>query len=566
MLLTQKQALLPISRGEIPAGLVLKNAQVVDVFSEQTYKADIAIHQGYIAGVGVYKGEREIDMQNRYVCPGFIDAHVHIESSMASAFLFSKAVLPHGTTSVVADPHELVNVAGARGMDYFLRDSEHALINVYFSLPSCVPLGDDHNGATFSAKDMAPYVEDRRVVSLGEVMDFLGAKNGSQDLLQKIELLKHKTIDGHAPSLTGSDLCAYKLCGVDTEHECASFTEALEKLRRGFYILLREGSAAHNLEDILGGAIASGISLDRFLFCTDDKHLDSIAQQGHIDYNIKLAVKLGLNPVKAIKLASYNASRAYNLPDTGAVAPGYKADLVVLDDLETIKIHDVIKSGVFYSQMPACPAPQYDPNDPIYHTVHIPQITKEQLKLKSVNIFPVLSLIPHQILTRRESIAIPQQNGEFTPKNGLLKAAVVQRHDFSGQTAVGVVKGFGNLHGAIATTIAHDAHNLIIIGDNDEDMLLAIEELKRVQGGYTIVQNGAVLKTLPLRVGGLFTDDETLPLSQTIHQMLDICHQIGVEKDIDPFQNLSFLSLCVIPSLRITDQGVFDVEQQRYLL
>ncbi len=565
MEIQEKKKLMRTSLGVEEPDLVLKYADIVDVFTEKLFTADIAIRDGYIVGVGAYHGAREINMTGKIIVPGFIDSHVHIESSMVAPSMFAGKVLPCGTTTVIADPHEIANVAGLEGIRYIIKDSENCKLNVYFVLPSCVPLNEfDHNGGVFGTEQMKQLINDPRVVGLGEVMNYEAIVACDQNLLEKIELLQPKTIDGHSPGLAGKKLQAYRFAGVETDHECCDYPSALERLRAGFIVQIREGSAARNLTGIISGALKDGISMDRCVFCTDDVHLADVSTKGHINHNIKMAIDLGMDPIKAIKLATLNAARAYHLKDLGAVAPGCRADLVVLDSLRDISIVDVYKDGVSIRGMEV-PAATAGVAQKIACSVHIPQLAQDCLALKVHGEFPVIEVIPGQIVTRKRKMFLPQRNGIFTARNDLLKIAVVQRHDGSGRIGLGVVKGFGLKNGAVASTVAHDAHNLIVIGDNDSDMLAAIEELKACGGGYTVVSGGKVVKTLPLPIAGLFTDDRNIDIICELSDMAIAAHAMGVPENIDVFLNLSFMALPVIPEIRITDLGLFDVLQNKFI-
>lgn len=559
-----RKELIPYALQQKLPELVLKNAQVVDVFTKRVRPGDIAIQNGRIVGVGTLRGKREVDLQGKYVCPGFIDAHVHIESSMVSPCLFSEKVLLRGTTTLIADPHEIVNVAGERGMEYMLRASEDAAINVYFMLPSCVPINSlEHNGAVYSAEQMEKLSHHPRVLGLGEVMDYPGLFAQDDALLQKIELMQHGVIDGHSPQVKGMELQAYRVAGVQTDHECGTYEEALERIQAGLLVQIREGSAAKNLEAIVTGALKDNLPFDRFAFCTDDLHLSDAQNQGHIDFNIKKAVSLGLDPVTAICCATINAAEFYGLRDLGAVAPGYRADLVVFEDLEQLCICDVYKDGVPASEIHTSAKSFAEPE--LTTSVNVPEIDPARLVLKPEGEFPVMELIPGEITTKLVWMELPQQDGIFVPGGDLLKAAVIQRHDGSGRMAVGVVKGFGLKNGAVAATVAHDSHNLIVIGDNDTDILCAVNALRRCQGGYTVCSGGKELQTLPLTVAGLFTEDADMDVIAIQEKIHALCTQMGVPETLDPFQNLSFLSLCVIPELRLTDSGLFDVTSNRFL-
>lgn len=565
MTAVEKARLMPYSLLQTLPELVLKNANIVDVFTKKVRCADIAIQDGRIVGVGEYQGVQEIDLSGKYVAPGFIDAHVHIESSMVSPRLFSKRALYRGTTTIIADPHEITNVVGLEGLQYMLQDSENALINIYFTLPSCVPLNQyDNNGAIFSAEQMKLVSNHPRVVGLGEVMNYEAILQGDEDLLGKIELMEPNVIDGHAPGVTGKALQAYRLAGAMTDHECSTFEQALERIQAGFVVQVREGSAAKNLTNIISGVLRSGMGFDRLVFCTDDMHLKDIETSGHIDACIRKAIALGADPVQAITAGTLNAARLYGLREVGAIAPGFRADLVILDDLSAVSINMVYKDGIPYTEIETS-VPKSEACDRVTHSVHIPKLRADCFARKAFRNFPVIEMIPGEIITRKICLDLPEKNGRFAPNETIQKVAVIQRHDGSGRMAVGALAGFGLKRGAVATTIAHDAHNLIVAGCSDADMLCAVQELQRCQGGYTVVCEGKVLKTVTLSMAGLFTDDETLNVTKELEEIAQLCHDMGVPEGIDPFVNLSFLALPVIPELRITDVGIFDVMQNKFL-
>lgn len=565
MTVSKKQKLIPYAlQKELPE-LVLKNANVVDVFTKRVRIADVAVQDGVIVGVGSYKGLREIDLTGKFLAPGFIDSHVHMESSMVSPRIFADKILSCGTTTVIADPHEIVNVAGLEGLEYMLCASEGANVNIYFMLPSCVPINaDDHNGAVFTAEDMKTVAENSRVRGLGEVMSYPAIFAGDEKLLEKLSLFTDRTIDGHAPSVSGAELQAYRLAGVETDHECSTYEQALERIQAGFVVQVREGSAARNLEPIISGAVADSLPLDRFVFCTDDLHLEDVEKKGHINHCVKKAVGLGADPVQAICCASLNAARLYGLKDLGAVAPGYRADFLVLNDLHNLKILDVYKDGKALCEIEKN-VNQAPVSDSVKNSVHIPKLTVKSFMVQPDGKFPVIGVIPGEIVTKKILMDLPCAGGVFTPGDGLLKIAVIQRHDGSGRTGVGVIKGFGLKNGAIASTVAHDSHNLIVVGSNDYDMLCAVNELRRCQGGYTVCSGGKVLQTLTLPVAGLFTDDPDVDVVNELKRMSALCHEMGVGADLDPFQNLSFVSLPVIPEIRLMDNGIFDVVQNKFI-
>lgn len=565
MELTKKKELIACSLGKTKPDLVLKNCTIADVFTETFYGGDIAVKDGIIAGIGSYSAANETDLSGKVVAPGFIDAHMHLESSMTAPSILAPVLLARGTTSVIADPHEIANVCGMDGVRWLMRDSARTPLDIFFALPSCVPLNQsDHNGAVFGLSDMKRLRFSPQVSGLGEVMNAEAVIDGNEDLLKKIEMMENKAIDGHAPGFMGKRLQAYRLAGVQTDHECSSWEEALERLRAGLIVQVREGSAAKNETEILSGAIRSGVSMDRFVFCTDDVHLDDAVRNGHIDRNIRMAIALGIEPVKAIKIATLNTARAYGFHDRGAVAPGCRADLVVLDNLESVSVCEVYKDGIPLENLPGKFRKTRASNS-LTHSVHIPALPKDCLKMKACENFPVIGIVPGQLATEKRMLPLPAKEGYFAPANDILKIAVIQRHDDSGRIGLGAVKGFGIRNGAAASTVGHDAHNLIVIGDNDEDMLAAVEELKFCGGGYTLVRGGKVLKTVKLNIAGLFTNDCKTDMTNELREMSSLAHQMGIPQNIDVFQNLSFLSLPVIPFLRITDSGVFDVETGKFI-
>lgn len=558
--------------GEIPAELVLKNARIVNLFSGRIIDADVAVQDGVIVGVGSYRGGKEIDLRGRYLTPGLIDAHLHIESSMVSPKLFLERVLPWGTTALIADPHEIVNVLGAEGMHYLLRETENVPADVYAMLPSCVPANKlEQNGCPFTAADMEEFANHPRVLGLGEVMDASAVLSGDGEMEKKLRLCRDKVIDGHAPGLSSRELQAYRLSGVLTDHECVGWEEALCKLEQGFYIQIREGSAARNLEAIVTGMLKDKVPGDRFLFCTDDKHLDDIKKEGHIRWNVKKAVSLGLDPITALRMATLNPARAYGLRDTGAVAPGYKADLVVWDNLTDFNPLAVYKDGKLISEngspVEIAPRGVPIPDGTARRTVKLPSLQEKDFVLKAERDFPVVEVIPHEIVTRKRVMTLPSDGeGNFKPGGDLLKIAVIERHGKKNRMAVGVISGIGLKGGAIAATVAHDSHNLLVVGDSNADMLAAVKALEACQGGYAIAAGGKALMLQPLPVAGLFTDDPDSGIEENVAEMLRLARKMGVREGIDPFTTLSFMALPVIPELRVTDAGVYDVSEGKILI
>ncbi|KAB3530544.1 adenine deaminase [Alkaliphilus serpentinus] len=552
-----------IAAGREKADLVLKNGRIINVFSQEIIEGDIAIQDGVIVGIGSYEGEVEEELNGKFVSPGLIDGHVHIESSMVSPGQFARAIVPRGTTTIVADPHEIANVCGVEGIEYIIRSSQDLPLNVYVMLPSCVPATPfENSGAVLGAKELAPLMGHERVLGLGELMNYVGVAAADEEIINKILVAGDKIIDGHGPSIEGKDLNAYVAAGVRTEHECSTVEEMKNRLNLGMYILVRQGSAARDLETLVRGITKENSR--RCLFCTDDKHPDDIILGGHIDNNLRLAVKHGIDPITAIQMATINAAECYRLKNTGALAPGYKADIVIFDDLKNFEVSKVYKDGKLVADNKKA---LFDVNPSDYskviNTVNLKEITKEDLQLKvTSDIVNVIKLLPHSIVTEKVVRKVETENSKFKYHKSLdiLKLAVIERHKATGNIGLGLVEDFKLKGGAIASTIAHDSHNLIVIGDNDEDMLLAIQEVERVGGGITICSNGEVNRTLSLPIGGLISDGTMEEVNQQLNEMLDIAYnRLGVSTEIDPFMTLSFLALPVIPQIKLTDEGLFDV-------
>lgn len=556
-----ERCVIEAAAGRKKAKLVFKNAQVVNVFTKQVEQADVAVEAGVIAGVGQYSGEEEVDCTGLYLCPGFVDAHIHVESTMAVPYEFARAVAMSGTTTVVADPHEIVNVCGAPAVEWLLKASEALPVDIYWMMPSSVPATPfETNGAPFTAQEMAPFAQmGPRVAGLGEVMCYPDVVAGTGEIYGKLALFAHKHIDGHAPGLSGKALAAYAAAGIETEHECTSFAEAKEKLSAGLAILVREGSAAKNLTAIVEGLLKEGLPTDRFLFCTDDKHLDDIAREGHIRWNVHQAVQLGMPVVDAICMASYNAARVYGLKGVGAIAPGYRADIVLLDDWKQVHVHAVYKDGVPVEQKIAAarrvPAPAA-----LTHTMHFAPVTPQQLALPVQGKAHVIEMVPYQIVTRHAVEPVPSENGLFRPNKTYSKLCVIERHGRGGNIAVCPLKGYGITGGAIATSVAHDSHNIIAAGDNDGDIALAVNHLQKTGGGYALAAGGRILGALALPVGGLMSEAPWEQTRDETNAILKQAAKMGIPYHVDPFISLSFMALPVIPSLRLTDRGLFDVD------
>lgn len=546
--------------------LVIKNANVVNVFTDEIVRADVAVYEDVIIGVGQYSGENEIDAGGAYLAPGFIDAHVHIESSMVIPSSFMKVIMPHGTTTVIADPHEIANVAGAAGIRAMYKLTDELPLRVLFMLPSCVPATPfEHSGAKLVAEDMEQFMHKSRILGLGEVMDANSVINCSQEMLDKLRLFDKRPIDGHAPMLEGMGLNAYRVAGAFSDHECSTYEEVKQKLATGMNILLRIGSAANNMDGVLRRIAKEKLPTRNMMFCTDDKHIEDIRREGHINANARMAVAAGIDPIDAIKMASYNAARAYGIRGVGAIAPGYKADMVLLEDLKDFKVKQVIsRFGRPYTGEEQIPSPILPPQ--VFNSVRLPEISKYDLALRCHVSAPVIKMIPHQLVTELVYRDVERdENGCFIPSEGMVKLAVIERHHATGSMAVGILEGLGIKHGAVASTVAHDSHNLVVAGDNDEDMLMAIESLRECGGGYSVVSRGVVLARLPLPIAGLMTAAPVNDVLEIQQALLDALYSLGAKRDSDPLIALSFMALPVIPAVKLTDEGLFDAVNFKFI-
>lgn len=546
--------------------LVLKNGNIVDVVNLCIRQADLLIRNGKIAGIGSFSGKKEVDCAGKYLCPGFIDSHVHIESGMAVPMEFAKTVMPKGTTTVIADPHELVNVKGNDAMEYILHAAEDVPMTIYVMMPSSIPATPfETNGADFTAQDMKRWKNHPLVLGLGEVMCYPAVLARDPEIMEKLDLCKGMVIDGHAPGLAGDDLKAYVQAGVMTDHECTSYEEAREKCLAGMKILVREGSAARNVANIIPGLLREPELIPNFMFCTDDKHLDTIENEGHIGYNIKKSIQLGMDPIQAIAMATYYASKAYGLTNVGALCEGRDADVVVLDSLEEIQIHSVYKQGKTVDETLFSGKPRAV-RESMLHTVVLRDVAKEKIQVKAQGEIPVIGMIPGQIVTEFLREEVPQEAGWFQPDHEYSKLCVFERHRGTGNAAAAPLKGYGITNGAIATSVAHDSHNIIAAGDNDDDILAAVKAIEDIQGGYAIVSEGNLVDALPLPIAGLLSQEPARKIQERIDRMLEKAWEMGVSKGVDPFITLSFMALPVIPSLRLTDLGLVDVDAFQLLL
>ena len=563
--LLKKQRIIDVAAGRCKADLVLKNATYVNVFSGELETRDIAVAEGLIVGLGSYEGIREADMTGKIVCPGFIDAHIHLESSLVSPSEFARAVIPHGTTTVITDPHEITNVMGTDGIDYMLAATEDLPVDVRFMIPSCVPASPlDESGANLDYRDIDSFFDHPRVQGLAEMMNFPGIIAADSEPVSKIVASQahHKKIDGHAPGLRDKELNAYISAGVYSDHECADMEDALEKLRLGQFIMIREGTAARNLEALLP-LIQSEKLFDRCMFCTDDKHPSDLLEKGHIDYICRQAVAMGADPIRTVQVACLHAARYFLLNNRGAIAPGYLADFAILEDLKDFKVVTVYKKGrLVYDngQVADFPLPQIPAHleKAAHDTFHLPVLSAGDFANSRRR--GVIGMVPGQIVTEDRGYA------EAVDVEGdILKMAVIERHKNTRHIGIGYLSGYGLKAGAVATSVSHDSHNIICVGENDADMAFAANRITENRGGIVVVKNGEVLAELPLEIAGLMSDKPLEEVNTLLEEAKAAAHSLGVGREIDPFMTLSFMSLPVIPTLRLTTRGVVDVLTQQYI-
>lgn len=554
---TLKKKLIDVAAGRDKAELVFKNVKYLNVFTNRFVTADVAITSGYVAGIGDYNGENEIDCTGRYLVPGFIDSHIHLESSIVSPKTFSRVVSAHGTTAVVTDPHEITNVLGTDGIEYMLKATENLPIDVFFVISSCVPASPfDENGAVINHLDTEKYMDNPRVLGLAEMMNFPGTVGGDGEIIKMILSAENsgKVTDGHAPGLGGKSLNAYAAAGVMSDHECTTAEEALEKLSLGQYIMIRQGTAGRNLEALV--PLLNGDTYTRCLFATDDKHPGELSENGHIDYIIKKAISSGVKPEIAYKVASFNAAQYFKLPQRGAIAPGYIADMVLLDDIQNVEISAVYKNG----KMPELTVKENSDVDSALNararrTMNTAKITEKSIGITKSS-EKVIGLINGQIVTTDEGEA-----ESIDIQNDILKVCVVERHKNTGHIGRCYIKGYGLKSGAVATSIAHDSHNIIAVGTNDSDIVTAVNTIIDMGGGMVVVNNGSVVESLPLEIAGLMTDADIDYVNGKIDSLKQAAYSLGVNKNIDPFMTLSFVSLPVIPHIKLTTLGVVDVDK-----
>ena len=560
---------------EIPCDLVIKNISVIDVFQCSSFICDVAIKNGFIVGLGDYSGNIEVNGTGKFICPGLIDSHAHIESSMLTPNEYYKTALLHGVTSLIADPHEIANVLGQAGIKFMIDSAQNIPFDFYFMLPSCVPSTPfENSGAVLTSSDLKDFYSNSKVLGLAEVMDYPSVANCNDDMINKLydAISNNSIIDGHGAGLNSHSINVYSTANIKTDHECATYEQLIDRVRRGIYVLMREGTVAKNLNELIKGA--SIFNSRRICLCTDDKHIDDLAHNGSIDTSIKMCIKGGLAPEIAIQMATLNAAECYNLKNKGAIAPSYVADFLILDSLEEFKINSVYKNGkLVVSNNILINDVKYSNVYPsLSNSIKLPTLTKDTLKIdvKNKSILNVIELIPNKLESNHLKLDISKLNfdDEFislTTTDNLLKIAVIERHKNTGNVGVGVLKGLNLKSGAIATTIAHDSHNLIVCGTNDADMLFAVEELKKITGGIIIVKDGTVLASVSLEIGGIITARNSDDVISDLDKLHDALKIIAPDITFNPFLTLSFLSLPVIPDIKITDKGLFDVKNFNFI-
>ncbi len=560
----RKLRIVDVAAGREKADLVLKNASYVNVFTNEICQGDIAVAEGLIVGIGSYSGQVEYSMSGKIVLPGFIDAHIHLESSLVSPKEFAKAVLPHGTTTVITDPHEIANVMGTDGIEYMLQATADLPVDVRFMLPSCVPATPlDESGAILDYRSIDSFYDHPRVQGLAEVMNYVGTINADPNVLEKIVAAQahHKKIDGHAPGITGNDLNAYIAAGVYSDHECSTLEDAIAKLERGQFIMIREGTAARNLEALL--PLLTPQYADRCMFCCDDKHPSDLLEKGHIDYQVKEAIARGVDPILAIKVACHHAARYYLLNNRGAIAPGYLADFVIIDNFRDFNIEKVFKRGELMVEdgvVADFPAPEVDPYlvKKAHDTFHLSHLTGQDFQDPRPR--GVIGLVPGEIVTEDKGYS-----DRIDAEKDILKVAVIERHKNTRHIGIGYLQGYGLKSGAVATSISHDSHNIIVVGTSEEEMALAANRVVENRGGIVVTEGGAVTAELVLAIAGIMSDDTLENVNRDLERAKAVAVSQGVNPGIDPFMTLSFMALPVIPTLRLTTRGIIDVNTQQYI-
>jgi len=559
--LTKIKRIIDAARGIIPPDLVLKGGSVVNFFTHEVVETDVAILDGIIVGLGKYDGPNTVDLKGGFLCPGFIDAHFHIESSMLSPLELSKAVLPMGTTGIVADPHEISNVLGKDGIQYMIDMSKDLPIDIYIMLPSCVPATDmETSGATLTAKDLLDFMDEPQILGLAEMMNYPGVLSGVPAVLEKLTVFNNKVRDGHAPFLSGKDLNAYIAAGISSDHECTVLNEAREKLSLGMYIMIREGTQAKNLKELI--PLVSSDTLPRCMLVTDDCHPDDLVEKGHMNYIVNRAISEGIDPIWAIQMASYNVAQYFGLKHLGAIAPGYQADILILSSLDPVEVKTVLKRGEkvyehdsFYYSFPERMA------DYRLGPMNIKPFSPKDFVINAEGTRArVIGLVPDQIITSKRVLPVKTEGRVVVcdQDRDIIKIAVLERYKATGNIGLGLVQGFGIKEGALASSIAHDSHNILVVGCNDEDMFLAAKTIEEMNGGLAVVKDSDVIEKLPLPIGGLMSERPLEEIAKAWKSMAEAAKSLGCILN-QPFMALSFLALPVIPELKITDKGLVDV-------
>lgn len=555
---------------KMKADLIIKNAKVIDIFQNRIIDGNIAIKDGLFIGVGDYEdGDKIIDAKGNYVSPTMTDGHVHIESSMVSPAEFLKCLVARGVSTIIADPHEITNVCGLDGIKYIIDEVKDLPVNVYIMLPSCVPATPfETSGAILKAKDYDEIIKDKHILGLGELMDFVGTVNRDKDIMDKIKLAKdnNMVIDGHAPMLSGKALDDYVLAGVDTDHECSTVEEMQEKIQRGMYIQLREGTAAKNLEELLKGVTPYNIS--RCFFCTDDRHPEDLLKDGSVDNNVRKAIKLGMEPLNALKMATINPVECYKLEKLGAIAPGYKADFFIFEDLEDIQAKEVFLSGekIAENGKTIVDFPQ-KLSSKVLSKMKVNEVSSKDLNLKlNKNKVNVIQMQKDSLLTKKVVREVEIEDNHFKySDDDIKKIAVIERHTGKSTIAIGLIEGYDIKNGAIGTTIAHDSHNMIVIGDNDDDMVCVINKIREMGGGMAISSNSEIIDCLKLDIAGIMSSDSIEDVEKNMKRLLKNARKLGIKEGIDPFMTMGFMALPVIPEIKITDKGLFDVNNFKHI-
>lgn len=564
--------LIEVASGRETADLVIKNCKIVDVYNHQIVEGDIAICNGKIAGVGDYEGEKEIDAKGQYASPGFIDGHIHIESAYVSPEEIGRLLVPHGGTTIIADPHEIVNVCGIDGMEYMLEAAKGTALDIKFMLPSCVPATPfEHAGAVIDADTMKEPIKNNDILGLGEFMDYVGVIGGNEGVLDKLLVAyeNDKLIDGHSPNIKGKDLNAYAAARVGTDHECSTVEEMHDRISRGMYVLLRQGSACHDLENLIEGLTPANSK--RCLLCSDDRQPKTILELGHLDDHLRICIRKGVDPITAIQMASLNAAECFKLTDRGAIAPGLRADIVLFDNLEDFNVSQVFIQGEEVARDGEYLLPiKKHSIDKVRGRFVVKDFSKDKLKLKlKSNEVNIIDVLPGGVLTSRgTAIVKTDTDGEFIYDEDPLiaKVAVVERYQNTGNVAVGLLRDYGIKNGAIAVSIAHDSHNIIAVGVNDDDIELAINTLIAQDGGIILTKNGKVIDKMPMTIGGIMSDQSGEWVNDQLIRIHDTAHaELRVKENLEPVMVLTFMSLAVIPEIKLTDMGLFDVTEFKFI-